>query len=332
MASEQAAGRAVYGSDLYSLGLTAVYALTGKIPQELPTDGRTGDIQWRSFAPTVSGGLAAAIDRAIAPHSRDRCQTSGQMLDELLRSDSLNSIPGTVPSLSSSPIPTQISPLPLTNSLSKTYQPTIVVAHPPNYSSQPESVASIPVPKSLSVWAKTITILGLVGGFVLIALFITRPQQAAQVANNATVPSTTTSVAPSQPAVTPSQPAVTSSQPAVVQTSAPVIDSKPVAAISPIPSQILPESTPSSPEREIPIKALDKPGLYLASTTLKYDDGDQLKADFRVYCPSSTIRPTNYVLVNSLGNVKKQGAWWENSFTPKYNSEYLLIKQVCSGN
>lgn len=126
MASEQAAGRAVYGSDLYSLGLTAIYALTGKIPQELPTDGRTGDIQWRQFAPTVSGGLAAVIDRAIAPHSRDRCQTSGQMLDELLRSNSVN-IPGTIVALS--PGSNQIATAPPNNGNSRSSQPTIIAAH-----------------------------------------------------------------------------------------------------------------------------------------------------------------------------------------------------------
>jgi hypothetical protein len=86
----------------------------------------------------------------------------------------------------------------------------------------------------------------------------------------------------------------------------------------------------SNPESRILPKPLDKPGLYLASTTLKYDDEDQLKADFRVYCPTSTIRPTNYFLVDGKGKLKKQGAWWEPAFTPKYDSEHELIKQVCN--
>jgi serine/threonine protein kinase len=38
MPSEQTAGCPVFASDLYSLGLTAIYLLTAKIPQELPTD------------------------------------------------------------------------------------------------------------------------------------------------------------------------------------------------------------------------------------------------------------------------------------------------------
>jgi serine/threonine-protein kinase len=132
MASEQAAGRAVYGSDLYSLGLTAIYALTGKIPQELPTDGRTGDIQWRSFAPTVSGGLAAVIDRAISPHSRDRYSLAQEMLNGLSNSGfSGATIPGTT-----------VSGAMRSNSMSNSMQPmsqmnTVVTA--PDHSPQPIS-------------------------------------------------------------------------------------------------------------------------------------------------------------------------------------------------
>jgi serine/threonine-protein kinase len=66
MPSEQAAGRPVYSSDLYSLGLTAIYLLTNKQPQQLETDSRSGEIVWRSLALNVSPTLAGVIDRAIA--------------------------------------------------------------------------------------------------------------------------------------------------------------------------------------------------------------------------------------------------------------------------
>jgi serine/threonine protein kinase, bacterial len=128
MPSEQAAGRAVFGSDLYSLGLTAVYALTGKIPQELPTDPMTGDVQWRQYAPTVSPGLASVIDRAIAPGVHARFQTSAQMLDALLGTDAPAQIPGTVVSMSPSGSYTR----PPNDS-----QPTIVAA-PGSYQQQPQ--------------------------------------------------------------------------------------------------------------------------------------------------------------------------------------------------
>jgi len=57
-----------------------------------------------------------------------------------------------------------------------------------------------------------------------------------------------------------------------------------------------------------------------------------LKADFRVYCPTSMIRPTNYILTNKQGAVKKAGAWWQTSFTPRYDAESQLIKEVCNKN
>ncbi|MCT7972590.1 serine/threonine protein kinase [Laspinema olomoucense] len=83
MSAEQAAGRPLYSSDLYSLGLTAIYMLTGKIPQEFPTDPATGEILWRSYAPTVSPGLAMVLDRATRFNPRDRFPTAEDMLNAL---------------------------------------------------------------------------------------------------------------------------------------------------------------------------------------------------------------------------------------------------------
>jgi serine/threonine protein kinase, bacterial len=123
MPSEQAIGRAVFASDLYSLGLTAIYALTGRIPQELPTDPLTGEVQWRQFAPMVSAGLAGVIDGAIVPGIQGRFQTAGQMLDALLSSDAPVSMPGTVVSARPGAMPTQVSRVPVNSSM-----PTVVAA------------------------------------------------------------------------------------------------------------------------------------------------------------------------------------------------------------
>ena len=83
MPSEQSAGRPVYSSDLYSLGLTAIYLLTGKIPQELPTNPSTGEIIWREYAPNITPSFAAVLDRAIQSHPRDRFATAKEMLQAL---------------------------------------------------------------------------------------------------------------------------------------------------------------------------------------------------------------------------------------------------------
>ncbi|WP_298905990.1 serine/threonine protein kinase [uncultured Nostoc sp.] len=83
MPSEQAVGRPVYATDIYSLGLTAIYLLTGKHPQELLTDLKTGEILWHHFAPNVSSELAAVLNQAIKPHAGDRYSTASKMLHAL---------------------------------------------------------------------------------------------------------------------------------------------------------------------------------------------------------------------------------------------------------
>ncbi len=79
------------------------------------------------------------------------------------------------------------------------------------------------------------------------------------------------------------------------------------------------------------VQPLDQPGLYLARAEVRYPDGDALLASFRVYCPTQTIRPTNYELYDSMGHLKDQGSWWENAFTPQYASEHQLVRNVCGG-
>ncbi|MEH2251603.1 serine/threonine-protein kinase [Nostoc sp.] len=83
MPSEQAAGRPIYSSDLYSLGITAIYLLTLKQPQELETDPSTGEIIWHKYALNVSQTMLTVIDRAIAYHPRDRFATAKEMLEVL---------------------------------------------------------------------------------------------------------------------------------------------------------------------------------------------------------------------------------------------------------
>ncbi|MCC5647645.1 protein kinase [Nostoc sp. CHAB 5824] len=83
MPSEQAVGRPVYATDIYSLGLTAVYLLTGKHPQELLTDLKTGEILWQQHAPNVSSQFAAVLNQAIKPHAGDRYSTASKMLHAL---------------------------------------------------------------------------------------------------------------------------------------------------------------------------------------------------------------------------------------------------------
>ncbi|MEB3295224.1 MAG: hypothetical protein VKJ24_18880, partial [Synechococcales bacterium] len=83
MPSEQAAGRPVYSSDLYAVGLTAIYMLTGKLPQEIETDPKTGEILWKPYAPRVSPTLASILDKAIHSYAHERYTTAKEMLQAL---------------------------------------------------------------------------------------------------------------------------------------------------------------------------------------------------------------------------------------------------------
>ncbi len=83
MPSEQSVGRPMFASDIYSLGLTAIYLLTGKLPQELGTDHATGNILWRQFAINVSPSFAAVLDKAIQFNAGDRYARVREMLQAL---------------------------------------------------------------------------------------------------------------------------------------------------------------------------------------------------------------------------------------------------------
>jgi serine/threonine-protein kinase len=83
MPSEQAAGRPVYSSDLYSLGLTAVFLLTGKTPQYLEIEPYTGEVLWGKEIPDLDSDLTSIINRTLCFHPKDRFLTAKKMLASL---------------------------------------------------------------------------------------------------------------------------------------------------------------------------------------------------------------------------------------------------------
>ncbi|HEY9800903.1 MAG TPA: protein kinase [Leptolyngbyaceae cyanobacterium] len=95
MPSEQAVGRPVYATDIYSLGLTAIYLLTGKSPDALPTNPQNGEILWQNFAPHISPQLVSVLNQAIKPQPGDRYSTASKMLYAL--SPNLTSSPTIAP-------------------------------------------------------------------------------------------------------------------------------------------------------------------------------------------------------------------------------------------
>ncbi len=96
MPPEQAAGRPLYNSDLYSLALTMIFLLTGRMPQELPTDPRTAGVIWHQHAMNISPTLRTILDRAISYNPGDRYATAREMIDAL-QSPAANYVPPTAP-------------------------------------------------------------------------------------------------------------------------------------------------------------------------------------------------------------------------------------------
>lgn len=83
MPPEQAAQRVVYSSDLYSLGMTAIFALTGRLPDEIEKDRHTSEPCWQQYAPHVSEPLVAVLNQATQLNPCDRYSTAKEMLQAL---------------------------------------------------------------------------------------------------------------------------------------------------------------------------------------------------------------------------------------------------------
>jgi hypothetical protein len=81
-APEQLRGKAMFASDLYSLGVTCVHLLTGLSPFDL-FDGTTGQWFWRSVSVGVSDRLSQVLDTLLQFNASDRYPTATAVLSAL---------------------------------------------------------------------------------------------------------------------------------------------------------------------------------------------------------------------------------------------------------
>jgi serine/threonine protein kinase, bacterial len=79
MPIEQASGNPRASSDIYSLGMLGIQALTGVNPYELAEDDRTGELKWEHLT-VANPQLVAIIQRMTRYHFRDRYLTAAEAL------------------------------------------------------------------------------------------------------------------------------------------------------------------------------------------------------------------------------------------------------------
>jgi serine/threonine protein kinase len=79
---EQLADRTVYASDLYALGMTCIYLLTGKEPSQFLTDPHTYELMWADLL-DISVDLIEIINKMTQVSLVDRYQSATQVLTAL---------------------------------------------------------------------------------------------------------------------------------------------------------------------------------------------------------------------------------------------------------
>ncbi|NJN30320.1 MAG: serine/threonine protein kinase [Synechococcales cyanobacterium RM1_1_8] len=76
---EQLALRATFATDVYAVGVTCIFLLTGKSPAKMGVDPHTGGLRWRDQV-SVSAPFARLLEKMTSISLRDRYKTAAQVL------------------------------------------------------------------------------------------------------------------------------------------------------------------------------------------------------------------------------------------------------------
>ena len=79
---EQLSMRPVYASDVYSVGVTCLYLLTGKSPKNIDCDTSTGEMLWQKYV-NVSDHLAQVLTKMLEASVRYRYKSADEALEAL---------------------------------------------------------------------------------------------------------------------------------------------------------------------------------------------------------------------------------------------------------
>ncbi|MBJ7297323.1 MAG: protein kinase [Dolichospermum sp.] len=301
MPSEQAIGRPVYATDIYSLGLTAIYLLTGKYPQELETHPHTGQVIWQQFAGGISPQLAMVLTQAIEPRMSDRFTTANKML-YALKSDT--SIPSQVYHINQTAATIHLTPAALNQPISSLSQNPVV-----NTGNNPQ------------IWQKPAFIIGsvmmgsLIGAMAISS--INRPQTTNSIVTNSNITET--------PTPTPTSILTPTPIPTTVNTPISEATVSPTPSILPEPTETIPENTPtptieSTPQPEIKneqeqtsVVPTTEPTLTIEETGKKKgkEKRDQVVTNIRETVPAFPTGTSRSSVEETLGKPKQdlRGLW-----------------------
>ncbi|MEO0934284.1 MAG: serine/threonine protein kinase, partial [Cyanobacteria bacterium J06641_2] len=152
MPTEQGQGRPRHNSDIYSLGIIAIQALTGVAPMDLQEDPYTGELIWQNLVP-VSRELGNVLNTMVRYHFKERYQNA---------SDALYAINTFSHDLAPQPFPKL-----RTQSNSSPHSRVVTVAVAPSHPRQPtKAVVQNQVPRGSNGpdFLQILILLGLVGG------------------------------------------------------------------------------------------------------------------------------------------------------------------------
>ena len=79
---EQMAMRPVYASDIYALGITCIYLLTGKSPKDLEYNPTTGEMMWENIV-KISQHFIEVLRKMLEVSVRNRYQSASEVLRAL---------------------------------------------------------------------------------------------------------------------------------------------------------------------------------------------------------------------------------------------------------
>jgi serine/threonine-protein kinase len=79
---EQIAMRPVFASDIYALGVTCIYLLTGKLPTNFPYDPSTCQMVWQPYV-QISDHFTEVLNKMLEPSVRYRYQSAQEVVNAI---------------------------------------------------------------------------------------------------------------------------------------------------------------------------------------------------------------------------------------------------------